>query len=352
MRVGEVLEVLAQLPRRLAPREVGVRLVEADLGQPLHHPRAGERLGEEDRLGVLARIVAITHSQKANALVCGLSTRKIVTPGVDPEADDVGQAVPQALPVGALEVQRVDVLVLLRRVLGVLDRAVGAVGEPLRVLGDPRVVGRALERDVERQLDAAVAGRRAASLATSSTVPSSGCTAVCPPSGAADGPRAAGVVGRRRGRVVAALALGHADRVDRRQVQHVEAHRGDVVEAVDGVERACRARSPGRASSGGRTRTSALKRARSGSTSMSTGRAQLGDGLADAGAPEQGVEVEAARAPARRRRGRGRGRRRGAARPRTASSPRERVSPAARRSRRARRAAASVPLGPFQATGR
>ena len=54
---------------------------------------------------------------------------------------------PQALgvePVGVVvEVDRVDVLVLLRRVLGVGDRAVGLGGEPLRVRADPRVVGRA-----------------------------------------------------------------------------------------------------------------------------------------------------------------------------------------------------------------
>ena len=60
--------------------------------------------------------------------------------------------------VGRPEVDRVDVLVLLRRVLGVADRAVGPVVEPLGVLGDPRVVGRALERVVERDLHAV--GRR------------------------------------------------------------------------------------------------------------------------------------------------------------------------------------------------
>src|SRR3712207_9001605 len=41
-----------------------------------------------------------------------------------------------------VEVQRVDVLVLLRRVLGVGDGAVGPGGEPLRMLLRPRVVDR------------------------------------------------------------------------------------------------------------------------------------------------------------------------------------------------------------------
>ena len=51
---------------------------------------------------------------------------------VDPEQRDVEQRLPQRPPVVAFEVERVDVLVLLRRILGVLDRAVGPVAEPLR----------------------------------------------------------------------------------------------------------------------------------------------------------------------------------------------------------------------------
>src|SRR5204862_156166 len=41
----------------------------------------------------------------------------------------------------------------LRRVLGVLYGPVGPVGEPLRVLGHPRVVWRAVDREVERHLE-------------------------------------------------------------------------------------------------------------------------------------------------------------------------------------------------------
>ena len=41
-------EVLLQLPLALAPGEVRVALAEPDLGQLLHDPRPGERLGQED----------------------------------------------------------------------------------------------------------------------------------------------------------------------------------------------------------------------------------------------------------------------------------------------------------------
>ena len=52
------------------------------------------------------------------------------------------------------------------------------------------------------------------------------------PSADADGPRAAGVVGAGAERVVGALAVGDADRVDRRQVDDVEAHLGDRRQAL------------------------------------------------------------------------------------------------------------------------
>ena len=77
---------------------------------------------------------------------------------VDPELEDGAELVPEAAPVGGLEVERVDVLILLGRVLGVLDGAVGAVEEPVGVLLDPGVVGRALEGDVEGQLHAVGVG--------------------------------------------------------------------------------------------------------------------------------------------------------------------------------------------------
>ena len=45
-------EVLLELPLLVAPGEVRVGLVEADPGQRLHHRRPGERLGEEQHVGV------------------------------------------------------------------------------------------------------------------------------------------------------------------------------------------------------------------------------------------------------------------------------------------------------------
>ena len=152
-----------------------------------------------------------------------------------------------------VEVDRVDVLVLLGRVLRVGDGAVRLGGEPLRVLGHPRVVRRALDRQVER--DFQVQFRR--SLHERLEVH---CGAelrvdrVVPTVGRADRPRRPDVVRPSHQRVVRALAVDRADRMDRRQVHHVEAHRGDAVQrGRRGRERAVH-RSAGLVDAAGRAR--------------------------------------------------------------------------------------------------
>ena len=142
------------------PGEVGVALGVAALGQPLHHLRPGERLGEEDGLGVASLDLGDAPVPEPEGLGVRVVDPEDGDAVVGPEEEDVAELVPEPLPVGAVEVERVDVLVLLGRVLGVLDGAVGPVAEPLGVLLDLGVVRRALEGDVERDLDARGRGPR------------------------------------------------------------------------------------------------------------------------------------------------------------------------------------------------
>ena len=51
-------EVLGQLLLGVAPGEVGVRLREAELGQPVHHLRPRERLGQEDHVRDASRLTS------------------------------------------------------------------------------------------------------------------------------------------------------------------------------------------------------------------------------------------------------------------------------------------------------
>src|ERR1019366_3341532 len=72
----------------------------------------------------------------------------------DPESHHIAKRDPEAGRVAAVEVDRIDVLVLLGRILRVADRSVGAMPEPLWVFGHPRVIRAALQSVVERDLEA------------------------------------------------------------------------------------------------------------------------------------------------------------------------------------------------------
>ncbi len=108
--------------------------------------------------GWVLRTSAMHHSQKGRALVCGLSTRKMRTPLSIQKAKTENSSCQRACQSLDSKLMRVDVLVLLGRVFGVLDGAVRPDLEPVRVLTDPGVVGRALEGDVEGDVDAEAVG--------------------------------------------------------------------------------------------------------------------------------------------------------------------------------------------------
>ena len=254
----ELAQVLLDLPLLVAPGEVGVALVEADLAEHVHHRRLGEGLGQEEHV----RVGPAHLGQQPGPEVHRLGVR-VVHPEDPhtvrhPQPDDPQALGVDAVPVG-VEVDRVDVLVLLRRVLRVRDRAVGAVGEPLRMVLHPRVVGGGLQGEVHRHLQAELV-RPGHEPVEGVEVAEVGMDGVVPALDVADRPGRPGITGARLQGVVRALPERGADRVDRRQVDHVEAHRRRRLEpGVGGVERArdplalrrCGAPPP----SGGRTRT-------------------------------------------------------------------------------------------------
>ena len=238
LALGQLGQVLGELPLGVPPGEVGVRLRVAPLGQPAHDLRAGERLGQEDRVGMPVPDFLDDPVPEPERLGVGVVDPEDRHAVADPVEEDVAELGPERLPVGALEVDGIDVLVLLGRVLGVLDRAVGPVPEPLGVLLDVGMVGRALEGDVQRDLDAQLAGLRHQAVEILDR-PELGVDRLVPPLGAADGPGAARVVRARGQGVVRPLAEGAADRVDRGQVEHVEAHLRDIGQPrLDVAERA------------------------------------------------------------------------------------------------------------------
>src|SRR5690606_23416776 len=103
----------------------------------------------------------------------------------------------------------------------------GADEEPLGVLLDPRVIRGALQREVEGHLDAELAARlhQTPEVLEGAELRVHG---VVSPRLAADGPGRPHVARLTHPRVVASLAVRKADWMDRRQVDDVEAERGDL----------------------------------------------------------------------------------------------------------------------------
>ena len=143
---------------RVAPGEIGIGLREPGLGQRPHHLRPGERLGQEHRVRAARLDLADHPFPERHRLGVRVVDAENAHPLVDPEQHDIAQFRPQPLAVGVVEIDVDDVLVFLRRVLGEFDRPVGAVLEPLLVLAHPGVVGGALDREIERDLHAALGG--------------------------------------------------------------------------------------------------------------------------------------------------------------------------------------------------
>ena len=110
------------------------------------------------------------------------------------------------------------------------------------MLGQPRVVGRGLDREVERDLEPGLP-RRGDEVVEVLQRPELGMDRVVAALLAADRPGAARIALLRLERVVAPLAVRLADRVDRRQVDDVEAELGQLRQhLLDALEAAPAAR--------------------------------------------------------------------------------------------------------------
>src|SRR5439155_18256041 len=120
-----------------------------------------------------------------------------------------------------LEIQGVDILVLLGRVLCVLDGSVGAMTKPLRVFVDPGMVRRTLPREIQGNLEAEPLGLlpEPEEVVLGSEARLDGQMAALFGS---NRPGTARIVRARSEAVVRPLAEAAADRVNRRQVDDVE----------------------------------------------------------------------------------------------------------------------------------
>ena len=200
----------------VAPGEVGVALAEAELGQRAHQLRAREGLGEEDQARIALARLAQQPLPEGQGLGVGVVDAEDADPLLDPEEHHLQERRPERRATGPEEVEVDDVVVALGRVLGGLDGAVGAVLEPLRMLGHPGVIGRDLEGEIQRHLQP-VLGGAAHEAAKVLQRPELGMHGGVAALARADGPGAAHVAGLGPGGVVLPLPRGAPDGVDGRR---------------------------------------------------------------------------------------------------------------------------------------
>ncbi len=218
---------VGQLGFGVAPGKIGVGLAEPGFGQGLHHFRPGEGFSQKYRLGTTRLDFTDQPFPERQRLGVRIIDAERAHPLADPKQHDIAQRRPQAFAIGVVEIDVDDVFVFLRRVLGIFDRAVGAKAEPLRMLAHPGVVGGALDRKVERHLHSLGRGgmHEAAKIGEGAEF---GIDRAMPAFCGADRVRAARIARLRHRAVVLALAVDPADRMDWREIHHVEPQRGDL----------------------------------------------------------------------------------------------------------------------------
>src|SRR5688572_21457568 len=79
---------------------------------------------------------------------------------VDPELEDAAQFLPQGFPIRGFKIDGIDVLIFLRRILGVLNRTIGSNLEPVLVLANVGMVRRTLKGDIQSYVKVAFARLR------------------------------------------------------------------------------------------------------------------------------------------------------------------------------------------------
>ncbi len=203
--------------------------------EPVHHRGTGEGFRQEDGVGMAATHISDQPLPERQRLGVGIVDAERAHALTDPEQHDVAQRLPQAgQGTVGIEVDIDDVLVLLGRVLGVFDGSVGSMTEPFGMLTQPGMIGRALDGEVERDLEAMIACGRDQS-AEILERPERGMQRVVTAFAAADGVRTADILRRGDQAVVASLAGGHADRMDGREIKNVEAHVAYAGQALDHI---------------------------------------------------------------------------------------------------------------------
>ena len=118
------------------------------LGQPVHHLGSSESFRQEQ--SIRRDFLHLGDQPFPHRKRLGM---RIIYPENayslrNPEFKDAFDFIPQRPPVVGLKVEGIDVLILFRRILGILHRAIGTPAEPVGVLPDVGMIRRTLQSDI------------------------------------------------------------------------------------------------------------------------------------------------------------------------------------------------------------
>src|SRR5580698_8996470 len=132
----------------------------------------------------------------------------------EPIEEDALQLLPHAGPVFALEIEGINILILLGRILRVLNRPVRPLAKPRLVLAHIRMIWSRLKRYIQSdgKIERLRLGYEALEIVDRSQLTQDGFVSAF---ACADRPRAAVIAGLRFGRVVAALPKRAPDGLNR-----------------------------------------------------------------------------------------------------------------------------------------
>ena len=216
-------EVIGQLLLGIAPRKIRIRLGEPELSQTVHDLRPRKGLGQVNDIRMIAFGRTDQPFPEGERLGVRIIDAKYFDTAGNPEIDHAFEFVPQGAPIACFEIERIDVLVFLWRILSVLHAAVGPMLEPLRMLRHVRMVGSALKGNVHGDFDAQRARHvqepieviEGAELRQNILMAAFRGT---------DSPGTADIVGFGAQRIVRALAVDAADGMNGRKIQHIDPH--------------------------------------------------------------------------------------------------------------------------------
>ena len=182
----------------------------------------------------------MSHSQKRHRFGVRVVHSEGPHPALRPPKNQIFQLLPQRFPLRVVVIQWIHILVFFWRILRVFDRSIRPVEKPFGVIGHIRMIRGAIQREIQRDLESALLRLadqpleilQRSQLGRDIAMTTAVRTPLMP---VADSVRHPRIVRTALERVVRTLALGHPDRMDRREINHVEAHRLGIVQPPEAI---------------------------------------------------------------------------------------------------------------------